>query len=203
MVPEILLNAYRHTCVAKNMALIYEANRQLCNMYTHQPGHEAIPACNSIPTAAAELLSGWVYFAGALVLQRMNWCCSFAGKGNDIFTEAWILFPSHRGLLNPPSFIKQPWVYRPFLRNRCGTETSGFWKGYWKPTTLSMNNQRMPIATCSHLFRGDASVTEGEIEQAQGCRIAPLAGHLPGSSDNGWGISVTKEEARLYGASDL
>jgi 2-oxoisovalerate dehydrogenase E1 component len=121
-------------------------------------------------------------------------------KGNDQFTggREYYSHPNYKGG-DKPTIIHQS-----SATGMQAIPTTGIAQGIKfleKTNRLSISNeQELPIVICS---MGDASVTEGEVSEA--FQFAALH-QLPIIfliQDNNWGISVSKEEARLTNASEF
>jgi 2-oxoisovalerate dehydrogenase E1 component len=204
--PETLLNAYRLMCVAKNMAQTYEANRQVCK-YVHSTsrGHEAIQLATAFQLQPQDYVSP--YYRDESMLLGLGFTpyelmLQLLAKGNDIFTggREYYSHPNYRGS-DKPTIIHQS--------SATGMQvipTTGVAQGlkYIEKTTnnkqQTTNNEPPPIVICS---LGDASMTEGEVSEALQFAALHQLPIIYLVQDNGWGISVTKEEARLTNASDF
>lgn len=204
--PETLLNAYRLMCVAKNMAQTYEANRQVCK-YVHSTsrGHEAIQLATAFQLQPQDYVSP--YYRDESMLLGLGFTpyelmLQLLAKGNDIFTggREYYSHPNYRGS-DKPTIIHQS--------SATGMQvipTTGVAQGlkYIEKTTNNKqqitNNEPPPVVICS---LGDASMTEGEVSEALQFAALHQLPIIYLVQDNGWGISVTKEEARLTNASDF
>ncbi|MFN8252489.1 MAG: thiamine pyrophosphate-dependent enzyme [Ferruginibacter sp.] len=209
--PEILLNAYRHMCVAKNMAATYEANRQLCK-YVHSTsrGHEAIQLATAYQLLPQDYVSP--YYRDESMLLGLGFTpyelmLQLLAKGNDIFTggREYYSHPNYRGPGKPAI------IHQSSATGMQAIPTTGVAQGIRFLERISenqppvkeqaaTNNDLPPVVICS---LGDASVTEGEVSEALQFAALHQLPIIYLVQDNGWGISVTKEEARLTGASDF
>lgn len=210
----ILLNAYRLMCTAYAMADTYENNRQICK-YVHSTsrGHEAIQLATAFQLLPQDYVSP--YYRDESMLLGLGFSpyelmLQLLAKGNDIFTggREYYSHPNYNGN-DKPTIIHQSSATGMQAIPTTGVaqgikykeqqmaHSSLFMKGsHYEPSAI--NHQ--PIVLCS---LGDASVTEGEVSEA--LQFAALH-QLPIIflvQDNGWGISVTKEEARLTNASEF
>lgn len=194
------------------MAATYEANRTVCK-YVHSTsrGHEAIQLATAFQLQPQDYVSP--YYRDESLLLGLGFTpyqlmLQLLAKGNDIFTggREYYSHPNYRGT-DKPTIIHQSSATGmqaipttgiaqgiQFLERNTADErqTAG-----GQQTTV---NGQPPVVICS---LGDASVTEGEVSEA--LQFAALH-RLPVIylvQDNGWGISVTKEEARLTSASDF
>jgi 2-oxoisovalerate dehydrogenase E1 component len=197
--PEILLNAYRHMCRAKNMADIYEANRSLCK-YVHSTsrGHEAIQLATAFSLLPQDFVSP--YYRDESMLLGLGFTpyqlmLQLLAKGNDIFTggREYYSHPNYRGA-NKPTIIHQS-----SATGMQAIPTTGIAQGlkYLATQNPSTNGA---IALCS---LGDASITEGEVSEALQFAALHQLPIIYLVQDNGWGISVTKDEARLTDANEF
>ncbi len=218
--PEILLNAYRHMCMAKTMAATYEANRQVCK-YVHSTsrGHEAIQLATAYQLQPQDYVSP--YYRDESLLLGLGFTpyelmLQLLAKGNDIFTggREYYSHPNYRGA-DKPTIIHQSSATGmqaiPTTGVAQGIQFLEGMKDDGQLTTddrqeLSANEQRttrndqLPIVICS---LGDASMTEGEVSEALQFAALHQLPIIYLVQDNGWGISVTKDEARLTSASDF
>lgn len=203
--PGILLNAYRHMCEAKNMAATYEANRQVCK-YVHSTsrGHEAIQLATAFQLQPQDYVSP--YYRDESLLLGLGFSpyelmLQLLAKGNDIFTggREYYSHPNYRGN-DKPTIIHQS-----SATGMQAIPTTGVAQGIKFLERASANDQTgmenaKPVVVCS---LGDASVTEGEVSEALQFAALHQLPIIYLVQDNGWGISVTKEEARLTTASDF
>jgi 2-oxoisovalerate dehydrogenase E1 component len=204
--PEILLNAYRHMCIAKNMANTYEANRQVCK-YVHSTsrGHEAIQLATAFQLQPQDYVSP--YYRDESLLLGLGFSpyelmLQLLAKGNDIFTggREYYSHPNYRGA-DKPTIIHQS-----SATGMQAIPTTGVAQGIkylekvGKVLPSGEDLGGAPIVVCS---LGDASMTEGEVSEALQFAALHQLPIIYLVQDNGWGISVTKEEARLTSASDF
>ncbi len=207
----ILLNAYRLMCTAYAMADTYENNRQVCK-YVHSTsrGHEAIQLATAFQLLPQDYVSP--YYRDESMLLGLGFSpyelmLQLLAKGNDIFTggREYYSHPNYNGK-DKPTIIHQS-----SATGMQAIPTTGVAQGIKFLETLSkkeeINQSSQPIAHCPLPIvicsLGDASVTEGEVSEA--LQFAALH-QLPIIflvQDNGWGISVAKEEARLTNASEF
>ncbi len=213
---DILLRAYRLMCTAKAMAETYEENRQVCK-YVHSTsrGHEAIQLATAFQLLPCDFVSpyyrdesmllGLGFSAYELMLQLL-------AKGNDIFTggREYYSHPNYRGD-DKPTIIHQS-----SATGMQAIPTTGIAQGikYLEkinapliksnnpngPATPANGRDQLPIVVCS---LGDASVTEGEVSEAFQFAALHQLPIIYLVQDNGWGISVTSEEARTSNAHEM
>ncbi|HEX6181640.1 MAG TPA: thiamine pyrophosphate-dependent enzyme [Chitinophagaceae bacterium] len=203
MNPDTLLKAWRLMCTARAMADTYENNRPICK-YVHSTsrGHEAIQlatAFNLLPCDYVSpyyrdesLLLGLGFTPYQLMLQLL-------AKGDDIFTggREYYAHPNYDGD-DKPGIIHQS--------SATGMQvipTTGIAQGiqYLEKINSSLYkrgaNGEAPVVVCS---LGDASITEGEVSEAFQFAVLKKLPIIYLVQDNGWGISVTAEEARVMDA---
>ncbi|MBL0055971.1 MAG: tungsten formylmethanofuran dehydrogenase [Chitinophagaceae bacterium] len=203
---EILLKAWRLMCMAKSMAETYEANRSVCK-YVHSTsrGHEAIQLATAFQLLPCDYVSPY-YRDESLLLgigfTPYEMMLQLLAKRDDPFTggREYYSHPNYRGS-DKPNIIHQS-----SATGMQAIPTTGIAQGIkYLETIRSVKlkkgpNEENPVVICS---LGDASVTEGEVSEA--FQFAALH-QLPVIflvQDNGWGISVSSEEARTSNASDM
>jgi 2-oxoisovalerate dehydrogenase E1 component len=207
----ILLNAYRLMCTANAMADTYESNRQVCK-YVHSTsrGHEAIQLATAFQLLPQDYVSP--YYRDESMLLGLGFTpyelmLQLLAKGNDIFTggREYYSHPNYKGN-DKPTIIHQS-----SATGMQAIPTTGVAQGIKYLETLSKKEEvnqsnspithcLLPIVICS---LGDASVTEGEVSEALQFAALHKLPIIYLVQDNGWGISVTKEEARLTNASEF
>ena len=212
---DILLRAYKLMCTAKAMADTYEDNRAICK-YVHSTsrGHEAIQLATAFHLLPCDFVSP--YYRDESMLLGLGFSpyelmLQLLAKGNDIFTggREYYSHPNYKGD-DKPNIIHQS-----SATGMQAIPTTGIAQGIKflekiaEPQTTDDGRQTIggqssmvcrPIVICS---LGDASVTEGEVSEA--FQFAALH-QLPIIflvQDNGWGISVTSEEARTTNANEM
>ncbi len=207
----ILLNAYRLMCTANTMADTYENNRQVCK-YVHSTsrGHEAIQLATAFQLLPQDYVSP--YYRDESMLLGLGFSpyelmLQLLAKGNDIFTggREYYSHPNYRGN-DKPTIIHQSSATGMQAIPTTGVAQAIKYKeklavGIRQSTSEPLTaNCQLPIALCS---LGDASVTEGEVSEALQFAALHQLPIIYLVQDNGWGISVTKEEARLTNASEF
>src|SRR5450432_2101639 len=99
----VLLKAYELMCVAKEMALCYESNRQTCK-YVHATsrGHEAIQLATAFQLLPCDYVSP--YYRDETMLLGLGFTpyelmLQLLAKGNHIFTggREYYIHPNYRG----------------------------------------------------------------------------------------------------------
>lgn len=190
-------------CTARAMADTYENNRPICK-YVHSTsrGHEAIQiatAFNLLPCDYVSpyyrdesLLLGLGFSPYELMLQLL-------AKRDDPFTggREYYSHPNYLGD-DKPSIIHQS--------SATGMQvipTTGIAQGlqYLEQIQSSLYKKgsggELPVVVCS---LGDASITEGEVSEAFQFAVLKKLPVIYLVQDNGWGISVTADEARVMDA---
>jgi 2-oxoisovalerate dehydrogenase E1 component len=215
---DILLKAYKLMSTAKAMADTYEDNRPICR-YVHSTsrGHEAIQLATAFQLLPCDFVSP--YYRDESMLLGLGFSpyelmLQLLAKGNDIFSggREYYAHPNYKGS-DKPGIIHQS-----SATGMQAIPTTGIAQGIKfieqidRPQTANNRQHatdnsdgqspvvRRPIVVCS---LGDASVTEGEVSEA--FQFAALH-QLPIIflvQDNGWGISVTSEEARTTNANEM
>lgn len=193
-------------CQAKNMAATYEDNRPVCK-YVHSTsrGHEAIQLATAFQLLPCDYVSP--YYRDESLLLGLGFSpyelmLQLLAKGNDIFTggREYYSHPNYRGD-DKPGIIHQS-----SATGMQAIPTTGIAQGIKFLERIQSDklkrgtNGELPVVICS---LGDASVTEGEVSEA--FQFAALH-QLPIVylvQDNGWGISVTSEEARTTNANEM
>ena len=195
-------------CIAKEMAAIYEANRQTCR-YVHSTsrGHEAIQLATAFQLLPCDYVSP--YYRDESMLLGMGFTpyqlmLQLLAKGEDIFTggREYYSHPNYRGA------DKSTIIHQSSATGMQAIPTTGIAQGIQylerinsplqkiQPATEN-SSEKLPVVICSF---GDASITEGEVSEA--FQFASLH-QLPIIylvQDNSWGISVTAAEARITNA---
>ncbi len=202
---DILLKAYKLMCTAKAMADTYEENRQICK-YVHSTsrGHEAIQLATAFHLLPCDFVSP--YYRDESLLLGLGFSpyelmLQLLAKGNDIFTggREYYSHPNYKGV-DKPNIIHQS-----SATGMQAIPTTGIAQGIKFLEQLAQNGQRstnneQPVVVCS---LGDASVTEGEVSEAFQFAALHQLPIIYLVQDNGWGISVTAEEARTTNANEM
>ena len=192
-------------CTAKAMADTYEANRQICK-YVHSTsrGHEAIQLATAFQLLPCDYVSP--YYRDESILLGLGFSpyelmLQLLAKGNDIFTggREYYVHPNYRGG-DKPNIIHQS-----SATGMQAIPTTGIAQGIKFLEKMGNGSEGsitgdQAVVVCS---LGDASVTEGEVSEA--FQFAALH-QLPIIflvQDNGWGISVSSEEARTANANEM
>ena len=203
---DILLKAYRLMCTAKAMAETYEENRQICK-YVHSTsrGHEAIQLATAFQLLPCDFVSP--YYRDESMLLGLGFTpydlmLQLLAKENDIFTggREYYSHPNYRGE-DKPNIIHQS-----SATGMQAIPTTGIAQGIKYLEKIKSDklkrgiNGELPVVICS---LGDASVTEGEVCEAFQFAALHQLPIIYLVQDNGWGISVTSDEARTTNANEM
>jgi len=195
----LLARAYELMCTARQMAITYDENKEVCSKYVHSTsrGHEAIQLAVGLQLKDHDFAS--LYYRDesillALGIEPYELMLQLMAKRDDPFSGG-------RTYYGHPALKKKGFPTIPHQSSATGMqaipatgmahgisylESQGLWKG-----------KKNAIVLCS---LGDGSVTEGEVAEA--FQMAVLK-HLPILylvQDNDWGISATGEEMRAMDA---
>jgi len=203
---DILLRAYRLMCTARSMAETYEDNRQICK-YVHSTsrGHEAIQLAAAFHLLPCDYVSP--YYRDESLLLGLGFSpyelmLQLLAKGNDIFTggREYYSHPNYRG------DDKANIIHQSSATGMQAIPTTGIAQGIKFLERIQSDklkkgvNGELPVVICS---LGDASVTEGEVSEAFQFAALHQLPIIYLVQDNGWGISVTSEEARTTNANEM
>lgn len=208
---DILLRAYTLMCTAKAMAETYDENRQVCK-YVHSTsrGHEAIQLATAFHLLPCDYVSP--YYRDESLLLGLGFSpyelmLQLLAKGNDMFTggREYYSHPNYKGDDKPGIILQSS------ATGMQAIPTTGIAQGikYLEQISrlqttddrqLPTANRPLPIVICS---MGDASVTEGEVSEAFQFAALHQLPIIYLVQDNGWGISVTSEEARTSSAHEM
>lgn len=192
-------------CTAKAMADTYEDNRPICK-YVHSTsrGHEAIQLATAFQLLPCDFVSP--YYRDESLLLGLGFSpyelmLQLLAKGNDIFTggREYYSHPNYKGGDKPHI------IHQSSATGMQAIPTTGIAQGIKFLEQIAQNEQRItnneqPIVVCS---LGDASVTEGEVSEAFQFAALHQLPIIYLVQDNGWGISVTSDEARTTNANEM
>ncbi|HZK64306.1 MAG TPA: thiamine pyrophosphate-dependent enzyme, partial [Puia sp.] len=192
----ILLKAYQYMCMARAMAGVYEDNRSICQ-YVHSvsSGHEAIQLAVAFQLQPCDYVSPYyrdeslllgLGFSPYILMEQL------LAKAGDIFSggRSYYAHPSYRGP-DKPTIIHQS-----SATGMQAIPATGIAQGIAYREQLN-KGEVSPVVLCSF---GDASITEGEVSEAFQFAVLKRLPIIYLVQDNGWGISVTAEEARAMDA---
>lgn len=198
---DILLKAWRLMCTAAEMASVYETNRPLCK-YVHSTsrGHEAIQLATAFHLQPYDWVSPY-YRDESLLLglgfEPYELMLQLLAKGDDPFTggREYYSHPNYRGEERPNM------LHQSSATGMQAIPTTGLAQGlrYLQEigATVAHAHDSKPLVLCS---LGDASVTEGEVSEALQFAVLKKLPIIYLVQDNGWGISVRSDEARVMDA---
>ena len=199
----ILAKAFRLMAVARNMADIYEANRQVCK-YVHSTskGHEAIQVATGIQLLPCDFVSP--YYRDDSLLLSLGYTpyelmLQLLAKAEDPFSggRSYYAHPSNK---NPD---KPHIIHQSSATGMQSIPTTGLAQGvqylekYLPHLLRKGNNNESPIVLCSF---GDYSITEGEVSEALQFAVLKQLPIIYLVQDNHWGISATAREGRAMNA---
>ena len=198
---DILIKAYDLMCQAREMAAIYEENKQFTSKYVHATsrGHEAIQLAASLQLLPQDfifpyyrddsILLGIGYTPFELMLQLM-------AKATDPFSGG-------RTYYSHPSSDREDMPKIPHQSSATGMQAipaTGLAHGiaYLEEQELLHSEKgEAPVVVCS---LGDASVTEGEVAEAFQMAVLKQLPIVYLIQDNEWDISATAKETRAQNA---
>ena len=198
---DILLKAWRLMCTAAEMASVYETNRPLCK-YVHSTsrGHEAIQLAAAFHLQPKDWVSPY-YRDESLLLglgfEPYQLMLQLLAKADDPFTggREYYSHPNYRGTDRPNM------LHQSSATGMQAIPSTGLAQGlrYLQDigTTIPGDHDHRPLVLCS---LGDASITEGEVSEAFQFAVLKQLPIIYLVQDNGWGISVRWDEARVMDA---
>lgn len=195
--PEILLQAYRLMCTARDMADTYERNRAVCK-YVHSTsrGHEAIQLATAFALRPTDFVSP--YYRDESLLLGLGFTpyelmLQLLARADDPFSggREYYAHPSYKGP-DKPTIIHQS-----SATGMQAIPTTGVAQGLKFLEQSGRPKEGSPIVVCS---LGDASVTEGEVSEAFQFAVLKKLPIIYLVQDNGWGISVHASESRAMDA---
>jgi 2-oxoisovalerate dehydrogenase E1 component len=200
---DLLLQAYRLMLTAKNMADIYEANRNICK-YVHSTsrGHEAIQIATGLQLLPCDFVSP--YYRDDSIMLSIGYSpyelmLQLLAKADDPFSggRSYYCHPSNKDRKRPGI------IHQSSATGMQAIPTTGLAQGiqYLELIQSSLlkkgKNGEAPVVICS---LGDNSVTEGEVSEAFQFAVLKQLPIIYLVQDNSWGISVSAEEARAMDA---
>lgn len=196
---DILLKAWRLMCTAAEMASVYETNRPLCK-YVHSTsrGHEAIQLAAAFHLQPYDWVSPYYRDESILLgigFEPYQLMLQLLAKSDDPFTggREYYSHPNYRGADRPNM------LHQSSATGMQAIPTTGLAQGlkYLQEIGANVDNVQRPLVICS---LGDASVTEGEVSEAMQFAVLKRLPIIYLVQDNGWGISVRSDEARVMDA---
>ena len=200
---EIFIRAYRHMCMARAMADIYEANRCICK-YVHSTskGHEAIQLAMAYHLLPCDYVSPY-YRDESLMLglgfEPYTLMLQLLAKADDPFTggREYYNHPNYRGEDKPNILHQSSATGMQAIPTTGVAQGLKFLRQIKSEKYITGPQGETPIVICS---LGDASVTEGEVSEAFQFAALHQLPILFLVQDNEWGISVSSAEARTANA---
>lgn len=185
------------------MADTYEQNRQLCK-YVHSTslGHQAIQLAAAFHLQPQDYVSP--YYRDESILLGLGYAPSLLMR--QLLAKADDPFSGGRSYYSHPSSIdenKPRIIHQSSATGMQAIPTTGIAQGLQfleqidSPLYQKGKDGKRPIVLCSF---GDASLTEGEVGEAFQVAVLKKLPILYLVQDNGWGISVSREEARVMNA---
>ncbi len=203
MNPDILLKAYRLMCTARAMAETYEANRQVCK-YVHSTsrGHEAIQLAAAFQLLPVDYVSP--YYRDESMLLGMGYepwqlMLQLLAKADDPFSggRSYYSHPNNRVPVRPQMIHQSSATGMQVIPTTGIAQGIQYLEAVGSPLFKKGVNGELPVVICS---LGDGSVTEGEVSEAFQFAVLKKLPIIYLVQDNGWGISVSAEEARAMDA---
>lgn len=203
--PDILLKAYRLMCTAGAMAQTYEANRSVCK-YVHSTsrGHEAIQLAAAFQLLPCDFVSP--YYRDESLLLGLGFTpyqlmLQLLAKADDPFTggREYYSHPNYRGPDKPGIIHQSSATGMQVIPTTGIAQGIQYLETYRAEGLKKGTNGDLPVVICS---LGDASMTEGEVSEAFQVAVLKKLPIIYLVQDNGWGISVSAEEARVMDAYD-
>ena len=198
-VNNIELKAYRLMCVAKQMALTYDENKEICSKYVHSTsrGHEAIQLATAFqlkPTDYAALYYRDESVLLGLGMEPYELMLQLMAKKDDPFSGG-------RTYYNHPSLKREGFPIIPHQSSATGMQaipaTGMAHAIHYLENQGIMTGDHKPVVLCSI---GDGAVTEGEVSEAFQMAVLHQMPIIYLIQDNDWGISATGKEMRAMDA---
>jgi len=196
---DILLKAYELMLTAREMADIYERNREVCSKYVHSTskGHEAIQIAAGLQLTGDDYASPYYRDESMLLgmgLSPYELMLQLMAKRDDPFSGG-------RTYYVHPALRREGFPVIPHQSSATGMQAipaTGMAHGisYLAHHGL-LKSAVMPVVLCS---LGDGSVTEGEVAEAFQMAVLKKLPILYLVQDNEWGISASGNEMRAMDA---
>ncbi|MCS6990787.1 MAG: thiamine pyrophosphate-dependent enzyme [Chitinophagales bacterium] len=196
---QLLLRAYELMCCVKYMAQTYDENRSICK-YVHSTsrGHEAIQLAVGLQLRPYDYIG--MYYRDESILLALGFTpyelmLQLIGKRDDPFSggREYYAHPSFRSDGAKPTIL-----HHSSATGMQAIPLTGAAQGvqYLERKGL-LQAPEPPVVVCS---MGDGSVTEGEVSEAWQFAVLKQLPILYLVQDNGWSISVSREEMRAMDA---
>jgi 2-oxoisovalerate dehydrogenase E1 component len=187
-------------CTAREMAELYEEQRETCAKYVHSTsrGHEAIQLATGLQIAPHDYLSPYYRDESMLLglgFSPLDLMLQLMAKRDDRFSggRTYYAHPSWRG----DGFPTIP--HQSSATGMQAIPATGMAQGIAYLQGIERWDKGDSIVVCS---LGDGSVTEGEVSEAFQMAVLKKLPVLYLVQDNNWGISATGEEMRAMDAYD-
>lgn len=196
---KVLKQAFELMCTAKEMAILYEANKDVTSKYVHATsrGHEAIQLALALQLKPQDFVAP--YYRDDSILLGIGYrpydlMLQLLAKRNDPFSGG-------RTYYSHPSSNRDDMPKIPHQSSATGMQaipTTGVAQGikYLEDQGVK-NNEVKPIVVCSI---GDAATTEGEVTEALHMAALKQLPILFLVQDNEWDISAHAREVRANDA---
>jgi 2-oxoisovalerate dehydrogenase E1 component len=199
----IALKAWELLCTAREMAILYEANKEVTAKYVHATsrGHEAIQLALSLQLKPQDFLSAYYRDDSMLLgigMQPYELMLQLLAKRDDPFSGG-------RTYYAHPSLKRDNMPKIPMQSSATGMQaipSTGVAMGlkYLEEQNLAADfGDDKPIMACS---LGDACITEGEVAEAFQMAVLRKLPILYIVQDNEWDISATAKEIRAQDATE-
>ncbi len=202
---EVLSKAYSLMTTAKNLAVLYEENKDVCSKYVHATsrGHEAMQLAMAFHLLPQDFVSPYYRDDSILLgigITPYELMLQVLAKRDDPFSGG-------RTYYSHPSLRRDDMPKIPHQSSATGMQaipSTGIAHGIQyreKQKLNTYNNQsEAPIVVCSI---GDGAMTEGEVHEALHNAALNQLPIIYFVQDNDWDISASKEEVRFGTALDL
>ncbi len=196
---QLFLRAYELMCCVHHMARLYDEHRNICK-YVHSTsrGHEAIQLAIGLLLKPYDYIG--VYYRDESILLGLGFTpyelmLQLIGKRDDPFSggREYYAHPSYLGDGTKPTIL-----HHSSATGMQAIPLTGAAQGiqYLEKQRL-IHTHEPPVVICS---MGDGSVTEGEVSEAWQFAVLKKLPILYVVQDNGWSISVSKDEMRAMDA---
>lgn len=195
---EVMLRAYRHMCLARAMADIYDEHRQITT-YVHSTskGHEAAQLALAYHLKPIDWVAPYYRDESLLLgigMEPYELMLQLLAKRDDPFSGGRSYY-SHPSLRDED---KPKIAHQSSATGMQAIPTTGLAQGiqYLRRQGI-MDKDEDPIVVCSI---GDGSMTEGEVSEALQMTVLHQLPMVFFVQDNDWGISASGDEMRAMDA---
>ncbi|MFB6306999.1 MAG: thiamine pyrophosphate-dependent enzyme [Flavobacteriales bacterium] len=202
---QTLRKAWQLMCTAREMAKVYEENKEVTSKYVHatSSGHEAVQLALGLQLQSFDYVAPYYRDDSILLgigMRPYELMLQLLAKRDDPFSGG-------RTYYSHPSLRRENMPFIPHQSSATGMQTiptTGVAMGvqYMEKQGLSeySNNKEKPVVVCS---LGDAAITEGEISEAFQMAVLKQLPILYFVQDNEWDISANAEETRAQDATEF